>query len=45
MKATKEQMNEELMVIKMFAGNYARDLSYNELWVLKEDISYGPKGV
>jgi hypothetical protein len=26
MKTTKEQMNEELMVIKLFASNYARDL-------------------
>jgi hypothetical protein len=26
MKATKEQMDGELMVIKLFASNYARDL-------------------
>jgi hypothetical protein len=26
MKATKERVDEELMVIKLFASNYARDL-------------------
>ncbi|MER5175927.1 MAG: hypothetical protein ABJB76_04195 [Candidatus Nitrosocosmicus sp.] len=28
MKATKEQVDEELMIIKLFASNYARDLIY-----------------
>jgi hypothetical protein len=33
MKATKEQMGGELMVIKLFVSNYARDLMINE-WAL-----------
>ena len=30
MKAKREQINEELMVIKLFASNYARDTDLNE---------------
>ena len=31
MKARREQVDEELMVIKLFASNYARDLLYLRL--------------
>jgi hypothetical protein len=35
MKATKEQVDGELMVIKLFASNYAGDLYYTWLPLLK----------
>jgi hypothetical protein len=31
MKATKEQVDDKLMVIKLFASNYARDLNNKKL--------------
>jgi hypothetical protein len=31
MKATKEQVDEKLLIIKLFSSNYARDLLYMEL--------------
>ena len=37
MKATKEQVDEELMVIKLFASNYARDLFV--------DLGFGSRSV
>jgi hypothetical protein len=30
MKAKRKRVDEELMVIKLFASNYARDLTYKE---------------
>jgi hypothetical protein len=37
MKAKREQVIEELMIIKLFAGNYARDLliEYSKNWIIK----------
>ena len=34
MKATKGQVNDELMVIKLFASNYARDHYVIEIFLL-----------
>jgi hypothetical protein len=34
MKAKREQVDDELMVIKLFSGNYARDLFYSRICLL-----------
>jgi hypothetical protein len=39
MKAIKEQVDEELLVIKLFSGNYARDLLYIKMSFLFYSIS------
>jgi hypothetical protein len=44
MKATKEQMDGELMVIKLFVSNYARDLVSSKL-MEDEDIPVGIIGL
>ena len=37
MKAKKEQIDEELMIIKLFPSNYARDLRCIELLFMTEN--------
>jgi hypothetical protein len=34
MNATREQVDDKLMVIKLFASNYARDLLYSMVTIL-----------
>ncbi|MER5175401.1 MAG: hypothetical protein ABJB76_07820 [Candidatus Nitrosocosmicus sp.] len=40
MKARREQVDEKLLVIKLFAINYARDLIYNFRWIEVEKGTY-----